>query len=113
MINSWDGFATVVTARHCKRAFLPWSVPAAVLERVLTAAAHAPSTRNGQPWRVAVVTGAAREALGRRLCDEFDRGVPAAADYRNRPRTTDPVIEERARQAGIGVLRALGIQRED
>jgi len=109
----WDELAAVMTARHCKRAFLPHAVPRAVLERVLTAAAHAPSTRNSQPWRVAVVSGAARDALAGKLLEEFDRGVSPFADYRNRPPSTDPVIEERARLAGIGVLQALGINRED
>lgn len=103
----------MVAARHCKRAFLRRPVPRELLENVLVAAAHAPSTRNGQPWRVAVVTGAARRALANRLCEEFDRGVPAAGDYANRPRTADAVIEERAARAGAGVLRAMGIDRDD
>jgi nitroreductase len=109
----WEQFAAVITARHCKRAFLPQPVPRVLLERVLVAAAHAPSTRNGQPWRVVVLTGEAREALAHRLCDEFDRGVPAALDYPNRPASTDPIVEERARQAGAGVLRAKGVARDD
>jgi nitroreductase len=109
----WPRFAAVVTARHCKRAFLDRPVPRDVLARVLTAAAHAPSTRNGQPWQVAVVTGAARDALARRLCDEFDRGMPPRPDYLNRPGRPDPVADERARAAGAGVLRAKGIDRAD
>ena len=107
-----EAFQAVITARHCKRAFLDRPVPQHMLERVLTAAAHAPSTRNGQPWRVAVVTGAARAALVRRLCDEFDREVPPRPDYQNRL-PPDPVLEERAGTAGAGLLRAMGIARED
>ncbi len=113
MDNGWKQFAAVATARHCKRAFLDKPVPTELLEEVLTVAAHAPSTRNGQPWRVCVVRGNALAGLTRRLCEEFDRHVPAAPDYPNRPRTTDPVAEGRARQAGAGVLRALGISRDD
>lgn len=109
MMDSWEQFEALVTSRHCKRAYLDRPVPRAMLEDVLTAAGQAPSTRNGQPWRVAVVSGAARAALVRRLCEEFDRGVAAAPDYPNRPRTPDPVTEQRARLAGIGVLRALGL----
>jgi nitroreductase len=105
--------SAVMTARHCMRAFLRRPVPRELLAEVLTDAAHAPSTRNGQPWRVVVVLGAARDALVARLCAEFDRDVPAKGDYANRPRTTDPVTEERAKLAGAGVLRALGIARED
>lgn len=113
MDNGWEQFADVVAARHCKRAFLDKPVPDALLQEVLRVSANAPSTRNGQPWRVSVVRGASLAALIQRLCDEFDRGVTAAPDYPNRPRTSDPVTEERARQAGAGVLRALGIERDD
>jgi nitroreductase len=111
--SGWTRFAGVVSARHCKRAYLPRPVPRAVLARVLALAAHAPSTRNGQPWRVEVVTGAARDALAGRLRDEFDRGVPATPDYANRPIVTDPVTERRAADAGAGVHLARGIARDD
>jgi nitroreductase len=110
---SWARFSQIVTARHCKRAFLDRPVPPDLLRDVLTVAGHAPSSRNGQPWRVVVVTGAAREALCRKLCAEFDRGVPARQGYANRPPVPDPVTEARARQAGAGVLRAKGVVRED
>jgi len=109
MVASWKEFEALVTSRHCKREYLDRPVSRAVLEDVLTAAGQAPSTRNGQPWRVAVVSGAGRAALVRRLCEEFDRGVAPAPDYPNRPRTRDPVTEQRARLAGTGVLRALGL----
>jgi nitroreductase len=112
-VDSWARFAAIATARHCKRAFLDRPVPREVLERVLTVAANAPSTRNSQPWRVAVVTGAARDALANHLCAEFDRGVPPRPDYANRVPGTDAVAEERARMAGSGVLRAKGILRDD
>jgi nitroreductase len=111
--TAWALFASVVGARHCKRAYLPRPVPAEALARVLRLAGQAPSTRNGQPWRVEVVTGAARDALAGRLRAEFDRGEPAAPDYPNRPLGLDPVTEERAADAGAGVLRVRGIARED
>lgn len=109
----WEQFSDVVTARHCKRAFLDRPVRRETLERVLAVAAHAPSTRNGQPWRVAVVVGAARDALARRLTDEFDRGAPTRPDYSNRPAVADPVAEERAGTAGAGLFGSLGIARDD
>lgn len=109
MDHDWKMFEAVVTARHCKRAFLDLPVPRQTLTDVLTAAAHAPSTRNAQPWRVSVVSGAARQALTARLCDAFDRGVAPAPDYRNRPRGADPVAEQRGRVSLDGVLRALDL----
>ncbi|MGN9909701.1 nitroreductase family protein [Phytohabitans sp. LJ34] len=113
MEENWPGFAAIATARHCKRAFLDRPVPREVLERVLTAAAHAPSTRNIQPWRVAVVSGAARLALGRRLRAEFDRDVPPHPDYPNLPAALDEATRERARAFGAGLLGAMGIARDD
>jgi nitroreductase len=108
-----DQFTAIATARHSTRAFLDRPVAREVLAHVLTVAAHAPSTRNGQPWQVEVVTGAARDELAARLCEAFDRGVPPAPDYRNRPDHPDEVTEQRARDAGAGLLAAAGIDRAD
>jgi len=106
-------FAAAARARHCQRAYLDRPVPRALLEDVLSLAGTAPSTRNGQPWQVAVVSGTARDRLAGQLCAAFDAGVPARPDYPNRPLTADPVVEERAAQAGRGVLLAKGIARDD
>jgi nitroreductase len=109
----WTGFVSVLSARHSKRAFLDRPVRRELIEQVLRAAAHAPSTRNGQPWQVAVVSGLRRDRLARRLVAEFERGVPPNPDYPNRPARSDETIEARAREAGAGVLRAKGIARDD
>lgn len=108
-----EDFLSIITARHCKRAFLDRPVPREILAEVLRAAAHAPSTRNGQPWSVAVLTGEAREALVRRLCDLFDRDVPMQMDYASRPAELPPAHAERARAASAGVHAAKGIARDD
>jgi nitroreductase len=106
-------FLSIITARHCKRAFLDRPVPREALEEVLRAAAHAPSTRNGQPWAVAVLLGEAREALVRRLCELFDRDAPMQMDYESRPAEVPPVHQERAAAASAGVHAAKGIARDD
>lgn len=108
-----EDFLALLAARHATRAFLDRPVARAVLEEVLGAAAHAPSTRNGQPWSVAVLTGGAREALARKLCDLFDRGAPTKLDYVSRPPGLPERAEERARAAAAGVLAAKGIARDD
>ncbi len=104
---------SVITARHCKRAFLDRPVPRGVLEEVLRAAAHAPSTRNGQPWAVAVLLGAARESLVQRLCELFDRDAPMKMDYESRPAELPAIHQERAAIASAGVHAAKGIERDD
>ena len=113
MAEDAEDFLSLIAARHCKRAFLDRPVPRAVLEGVLRAAAHAPSTRNGQPWSVAVLTGEARETLARKLCGLFDRDVPMRMDYASRPAELPPAHEERARAASAGVHAAKGIAQGD
>ncbi len=106
-------FLSIIKARHCKRAFLDRPVPREILEEVLRAAAHAPSTRNGEPWAVAVLTGEAKEGLARRLCDLFDRDVPMKMDYESRPAELPPSHLERAAAASAGAHAAQGIARDD
>lgn len=106
-------FLAIITARHCKRAFLDRAVPREVLEEVLCAAAHAPSTHNGQPWAVAVLLGDAKEALARRLCDLFDRDAPMKMDYESRPAELPPEHQARAAAASASVRAAKGIAADD
>ncbi len=106
-------FLSIITARHCKRAFLDRAVPRALLEEVLRAATHAPSTRNGQPWAVAVLLGGAREALARRLCALFDSDAPMQMDYASRPAEVPAIHQDRAVAASVGVHAAKGIARDD
>jgi nitroreductase len=107
------GVLSAISARHCKRAYQDRPVPKELLQQVLTAAAHAPSTRNTQLWQVAVLTGAARARLADRLCAAFDADEPIRPDYVNRPPTLGPLHNARAEAAGAGVLKAKGIDRDD
>lgn len=106
-------FLSVITARHCKRVFLDREVPREVLERVLRAAAHAPSTRNTQFWQVAVVTGAARDELARRLCAQFDAGAPRRPDYVNRPADMGQPYQQRSEEWGAEFYGLKGVARDD
>ena len=108
-----DDFLSIIESRHCKRAFLDKTVPRELLEEVLRAAAHAPSTRNTQLWRVAVLTGRSRDELARRLLLDFDSGAPIKPDYVNRPVELDPVTQERAQQNSVGLFALKGIARDD
>jgi nitroreductase len=59
-----DLFDVVLNQRACRH-FAPDDVPDADIERILTAATHAPSAENLQPWVFIVVRSAAqREAIG-------------------------------------------------
>lgn len=108
-----SGFSALAASRHCKRAFLPQPIPREVLEAVLATAVHAPSSRNTQPWCVAVLSGAARDGLSRKLCDAFDSGVPPHPDFLNNPADLTGIYAERARESAAGLLKQLGIARDD
>lgn len=53
-----------IERRHSVRAFKPDPVPHEVLEKLVTAAAFAPSAMNEQPWRFYVTTGETRRRVG-------------------------------------------------
>lgn len=55
-----------VVSRRAVRGFTDRPVPREVLERVLSAAAWAPSASNLQPWRAYVLTGAPLAELKKR-----------------------------------------------
>ncbi|MGA9873956.1 MAG: nitroreductase [Rhodococcus sp. (in: high G+C Gram-positive bacteria)] len=59
-------------SRKSVRAFRSDPVSTAVVESLLELAAKAPSNSNTQPWRVHVVTGAAKTALTTALLAAFD-----------------------------------------
>ena len=108
-----EGFLSVITSRHCKRAFLDKPVSRTVLEQVLTAAAHAPSPRNAQFWQVAVLMGEARAELSRLMAAAMDSGEAYESDYVNRPAPMGTLHEERAFAWGAAFYGALGIRRGD
>ena len=60
-----EGFFNVVRSQRACRQFTAELVPEQLIDRVLTAATHAPSAENTQPWVFIVVTDpATRRAIG-------------------------------------------------
>jgi len=57
-------FNDVLAARHSIRDYSDREVPAEVLERLLEAAALAPSAMNAQPWRYYITTDGMRDRVG-------------------------------------------------
>ncbi|WP_046732466.1 nitroreductase [Streptomyces humi] len=103
-----------VTSRRAVRGFLDRPVPREVLERVLSAAAWAPSGSNLQPWHVYVLTGRPlaelKEFAGGRVtaCDPWDE-----REYEMYPATLKSPYRERRSAFGAERYSALGIARED
>ncbi|WP_459615056.1 nitroreductase [Bordetella sp. 2513F-2] len=102
-----------ITSRCSVRGFLPDPVAPATIRRILAAAARAPSGSNIQPWKVHVLTGAARDALSRALLAAHERGEPERREYQYYPVNWRSPYLERRRETGWGLYSLLGIAKGD
>lgn len=88
-----------ITNRHSIRAYLPKPVSKADIETVLRAGALAPSSKNRQPWRFTVATGAGKAAalaaMARGLEGEARRPLlPQSAQFLSGAERTLAVMEQ-------------------
>ena len=105
-----------ITSRRSIRAFLPTPVPRATIETLLQVAARAPSGTNTQPWRVYVLTGAARDTLSARLCAAYDDPAERARhveEYAYYPTEWVAPYIDRRRKVGWDLYGLLGIAKSD
>ena len=63
-----------IRTRKSIRAFKPEPVPKEVLTEVIATAGRSPSYKNSQPWEVAVLSGAKKEALSAHVIELFESG---------------------------------------
>lgn len=105
---------SAVRTRQSIRRFTDRPVPREVLERVLAAAADAPSGSNMQPWRVYVLSGSPLAELKKRVAVRLAAGD--SGDEREfavyPPELRSPYIE-RMDALGEGRYGSLGIARDD
>lgn len=101
----------ILRRRASSRAFRPDPVDPAVLARIVDGALHSPSWSNTQPYRLALASGAACEALRRDLL-AASRGAIPSGEY---PLLFDypPPLNGRRRATGFGLYGVLGIARDD
>lgn len=95
------------------RAFLDKPVPEALVREVLDTARWSPSGGNLQPWKVIVVTGAAREAV---IEIARARGALPETEESGRPAYPPDLWEpyrSRRHKVGEDMYALLGIPRED
>jgi len=103
-----------VTSRRAVRGFTDQPIPKEVLERVLSAAAWAPSGSNLQPWNIYLVTGAAlaelKKRAGRRVVarDSWDE-----REYEMYPAELKSPYHQRRSAFGRDRYGALGIAKDD
>lgn len=105
---------SAVRTRQSIRRFTAQPVAREVLERVLTAAADAPSGSNLQPWKVYVVSGAPLAALKQAVAERVAAGDSGDdRQFANLPPELRSPYLERMAALGEGLYGALGIARGD
>ena len=105
-----------ITARRSIRAFLPTPVPAHEVESILDVARFSASGVNMQPWRVHVVTGAAKARLSHaiaRIDDDPALSAGLKDPYEYYPREWVPPYVDRRRKVGWELYGLLGIAKGD
>ncbi|WP_299358606.1 nitroreductase [uncultured Paracoccus sp.] len=102
-----------VTERRSVRAFRPEPVPRDTVERILRAAARAPSGTNIQPWQVLVLTGRALQQFGRQLSTHALSGAAPEREYSYYPNCWREPYLGRRRKVGWDLYSALGIAKGD
>ncbi len=108
-----------ITSRRSLRAFLPTPVPRQTIEDILSVAARAPSGVNTQPWKVTVLTGAAKDALSQKILAAHDANAAAGStgadvgEYEYYPTEWVSPYLERRRKVGWDLYGLLGIAKTD
>jgi nitroreductase len=104
----------VMAGRHAVRAYLSTPVASTTIEEVLAVARRAPSGTNLQPWRVHVLTGAARQRLVDAVCAAYDSEEPGhQAEYNYYPAEFFEPYLARRRKIGWDLYGLLGIEKGD
>ena len=108
-----------ITSRRSLRAFLPTPVPHQTIEEILAVAARAPSGVNTQPWKVTVLTGAAKAGLSKKILAAHDANAAAGStgadvgEYEYYPTEWVSPYLERRRKVGWDLYGLLGIAKTD
>jgi nitroreductase len=101
----------VIRSRKAIRAFRSDPVPKRLLMEVVEAARAAPSNYNSQPWRVYLLTGRAKDALGEAITRAYHTNTTPPFSPFPQPTPTD--CAARVDEFGRRYYSALGIDRSD
>lgn len=105
-----------IISRRSIRAFQPTPVPRETIEEILAVSARAPSGTNTQPWRVHVLTGAAKARLSARIRAVYDNPAERARhteEYAYYPTEWRAPYIDRRRKVGWDLYGLLGIGKAD
>ncbi len=105
-----------ITSRRAIRAFLPTPVAKETIVEILRVATRAPSGTNTQPWKVHVLTGAAKDKLSAAIKAAYDDPAERAAhreEYDYYPTEWRSPYIDRRRKIGWDLYGLLGIAKTD
>ncbi len=105
-----------ITSRHSIRAFLPDAVSREDIDRILEVAARAPSGTNTQPWKVSVLTGAAKTRLSDAIMAVHEDPALSSQhteEYAYYPREWVSPYIDRRRKVGWDLYALLGLTRDN
>ena len=105
-----------IASRRSVRAFLPTPVAREDIEAILAVSARAPSGTNIQPWKVTVLTGAAKQRLSDAILAVYhdkEASSTHTEEYTYYPREWKSPFIERRRKVGWDLYALLGLTRED
>jgi len=105
-----------ITSRRSIRAFLPDPVAHEDIERILDVASRAPSGTNTQPWKVSVLTGAAKTRLSDAILAVHQDPAVAGThteEYAYYPREWVSPYIDRRRKVGWDLYALLGLGRDN
>jgi len=103
-----------ITSRRSVRAFLPDAVSRETVSTILELASHTANSANMQPWRVYVVTGAARQRLVDAACYAYDHEPDKHTtefEYYSSP-MFEPYLGRR-RKMGLALYSLLDLKKEN
>ena len=102
-----------VKTRRTIRAYKPEPVPEPIIREVLEIAREAPSNSNTQPWRIDIVSGAARDELQQRIATEMRAGAKPSPTFPPGGSGLKGRYKERQRECAFQYFAAVDIARDD
>lgn len=105
--------AAALATRRSVRGFTGQPVERTKIEQILTLAARAPSMTNTQPWRVHVLTGAARDRLCAKILAAHQGDQHPNIEYAYYPKDWKEPYLARRRQIGWALYGLVGIGKGD
>ncbi|MEM9549562.1 MAG: nitroreductase family protein [Pseudomonadota bacterium] len=107
----YDILTQILAARFSCRAFRPDPVAHADIERIVSAARHAPSWCNAQPWQLEITRGAETDRFRAALRAEVEAAAPTPdLDW---PTGYTGIYKDRRRACGWQLYEAVGVEKGD